>query len=362
MAFYSKEEGGAGELRTFTKKVAIVVAVCLALVILWEARVVLILVFIAGVIAAGIAPVVRRVRLLGRFYLHRKIERGPAVLIVYFPFVIVVAVVLLLVVPRFTADARELGRELPVLIEQNILKPLERYVPMEAVREQIAGGVELPQSTVFAWVRNTMMTFAAIIAILFMVAYMLIDAERLRNLILLIYPPSVRSERRKTLKRMANRMSSWLSGQLILCGIIGVATFAGLALLRIPYALPLAILAAVGEMIPVIGPIVGTAPALALALLHSPWQFWGVLAFAFLLQKVENLFIAPRVMAKKVSVSPLTIFIAFMVGGSLLGIIGAIMAVPVAAILQVAFEEVFVQRRERRHDRERAGTLLRRVD
>jgi predicted PurR-regulated permease PerM len=118
----------------------------------------------------------------------------------------------------------------------------------------------------------------------------------------------------------------------------------------------------VGELIPVIGPTIGAVPALAIALLHSRWQFWAVLAFAFLLQKAENWFIVPRVMSKKVAVSPLAIFVAFMIGASLLGVIGAIIAIPVAAIVQVAFEEVFVKRRERRLDLDRSGTLLRKAD
>jgi predicted PurR-regulated permease PerM len=83
---------------------------------------------------------------------------------------------------------------------------------------------------------------------------------------------------------------------------------------------------------------------------------------AIFFQKVENFFIAPRVMSRKVLISPLSVFIAFMVGASLLGIVGAIMAIPVAAIVQVAFEEIFVARRERRQDIGRAGTLTKRRD
>jgi predicted PurR-regulated permease PerM len=157
-------------------------------------------------------------------------------------------------------------------------------------------------------------------------------------------------------------MSSWLSGQLILSGIMGLATFIGLLILRVPYAVPLALFATLGEMVPVIGPILGTAPALVIALLQSRWQFWSVLVMAILFQKIENFFIAPRVMSRKVSISPLSVFIAFMVGASLLGIVGAIMAIPVAAIVQVAFEEIFVARRERRRDIGRAGTLTKRRD
>src|SRR5205085_1097506 len=117
--------------------------------------------------------------------------------------------------------------------------------------------------------------------------YMLIDAHRLRNMILLLYPPEVRAERRALMTRMARRMTSWLSAQLILAVIIGVATFVGLLFLRIPYALPLAIFATFGEMVPVIGPIIGAAPALAIAILQSRWQFWSVMALAIVMQKTE---------------------------------------------------------------------------
>lgn len=149
---------------------------------------------------------------------------------------------------------------------------------------------------------------------------------------------------------------------MLLAAIIGVSTFLFLLVLRLPYALPLAILATFGEMIPVLGPILGTTPALLIALLQSKWQFGAMLLFAVLLQKFENLFIAPRVMSRKIRVSPLAVFIAFMIGATLLGIVGAILAVPVAAIVQVGFDEIFVSRRERRQDRDRAGTLRRRAD
>lgn len=342
----------------FTRKVLIVLGIAAGATLLWFVRDVLLLVFIAGVLAAGISPAVRRVRILWRYQFRRQLSRGSAVMVVYLPLLVTVIVVGIVVVPHFIADTRELTQRLPGLIEQNILGPMERYVPVAPIREQLRNGVELPRSRVFAYMRNAAAAIASIFAVLFMVAYMLIDAERLRNLLLLVYRPEVRGQRRRTLIRIGKRMSAWLSAQLLLCLIIGVATFVGLTLLRVPYALPLAIIAAVGELIPAIGPTVGAVPALIVALLSSSWQFWAVLIFAVLLQKIENYFIVPRVMARKVSVSPLAVFIAFMIGGSLLGIMGAIMAIPVAAIVQVAFDEAFVARRERRQDVERSGTLL----
>jgi predicted PurR-regulated permease PerM len=358
----TRPERHRSELELFVKKVLIVAATLAAAATLWYARGVLLLIFIAASLAAGIAPAVRRVRLYWRYRFRRNLSRGTAVMIVYLPLLLGVLALALIVLPRFIADSDELGARLPALIDQNILEPLGKYVPIGEVREQLRNGVELPRSRVFAFMRNAATTVASTFAVLFMIAYMLIDAERLRNLFLLVYPPEVRGERRRTLMRIAKRMSSWLSAQLLLSAIIGVCTFAGLVALRIPYALPLAILAAIGELIPVIGPMVGAIPVLAIALLQSRWQFWSYLAFAILLQKAENLFIVPAVMAKKVSLSPLGVFIAFMIGASLLGIVGAIMAVPVAAIVQVAFDEAFVARRERRQDLDRAGTLLRKAE
>ena len=362
MSTYLKEQRPPGEIEIFIRKVVVVVIALVVMTILWLVREILVLVFIAAVLAAGISPAVRRVRVLWRYWFHRKLPRGTAVMIVYLPFLVFVVTLAAVLVPQFVADWQKLSVQLPGLIESNILQPLERYVPMGAIREALRGGVGIPRSSMFLYMRSAATAIGAIFAVLFMVAYMLIDAPRLRNLILLFYPAHVRGDRLRTLNRMGRRMSSWLSGQLLLMFIIGSATFVGLLVLQIPYALPLAILAGVGEVIPVIGPIVSSIPALAVAILHSRWQFWAVLAFYFLLQKVENYIVVPRVMSRKVSVSPLAVFVAFMMGASLLGMIGAIIAIPVAAILQVTFEEAFVARRERRQDVDRAGTLLRRVD
>lgn len=332
----------------------------MALALLWAVRAVLMLVFIAAVLAAGISPAVHRVRVIGRYRLHRNINRGTAVVIVYFPFLLLVVLLAVIMVPRLVADARSLTAQLPLLLEHNILTPLSRFVSVQPIRDYLNAGVGVPKEHVFGYVRGAASVIAAFIAVLFMVVYMLIDAHRLRNVILLLWPAAVRGERRATLNRMARRMSWWLSAQLILSGIMGATMFAVMLALRIPYALPLALLATLGEMVPVIGPIIGFTPALAIAILHSRWQFWSVLAAAVIMQKVENFIIAPRVMARKVSISPLAAFIAFMMGAALLGIVGALIAIPVAAILQVGFEELFVERRERRQDVFRAGTLVKR--
>ena len=362
MAFVPREQSSQHELHLFWHKVVIVAATAIGLVLLWAVRDVLILIALAAVLAAGISPAVQRVRIIARHWFGRNVSRGAAVLIVYFPFLLLAVVLLIVMVPRLIDDTRALSAQLPMLIEHNVLKPLSRWIPAQTIRGYLHGGFTLPPASVLFYVRGTATAIASFFLVLLLVVYMLMDAHQLRAMILLLYPPEVRAEKRRMLTRMSRRMSSWLAGQLILSAMMGAAIFVLMLALRLPYALPLALVAALGELVPLVGPILGTAPALAIALLHSRWQFWSVLIAAIVLQKLENFIVAPRVMSRKVSISPLTAFIAFMMGGELLGIVGAIIAIPAAAVLQVAFEETFVARRERRRDRTRAGTLAKRRD
>lgn len=342
------------EYLLFRRKLLLVVGVILLLALAWFVRNILVLVFIAGILAGAIAPAVRRVQVFVRRYLRRRIPRGAAVLIVFIPFVGVLVTIGALTVPRLLSEGGDLAATLPLLIEQKLgmIPGIEAAEVESSVRKWVN---ELP---LFQYLRNAVTAVVSMVAIIFMMAYMLIDGERLRNLFLLFFPAHERSYRRQTITRVGRRLSSWLGGQLTLAAIIGVASFVAFVALDIPYAIPLALIAAVGEMVPVIGPILGAVPALGVALFTSNWQFWGVLAATILIQQLENYLLVPRIMGRKVSVSPLAVFVAFMIGASLLGIIGALMAVPTVAIVQIIFEESFLAHRERRRDRERSGVLL----
>jgi predicted PurR-regulated permease PerM len=102
----------------------------------------------------------------------------------------------------------------------------------------------------------------------------------------------------------------------------------------------LALIAAVGEMIPVVGPLLSAIPAIIVAFTVSPALALGVAVFFILQQQFENHVLVPKVMERQVGVSAVVVIIALLIGGSLLGIMGAILAVPTAAILQVLYEEL----------------------
>src|ERR1700730_8646029 len=133
MAFQPREEH-SNELELFVKKALLTGVMLVLAALLWFARDVVILVFIAAVLAAGISPAVHRVRVLWRHFFHRNITRGPAVLIVYFPFLIGAVLLLIIMVPRLIDDWQALSAQAPALIERNVLTPLDKYLPMGSIR------------------------------------------------------------------------------------------------------------------------------------------------------------------------------------------------------------------------------------
>jgi predicted PurR-regulated permease PerM len=143
------------------------------------------------------------------------------------------------------------------------------------------------------------------------------------------------------------KVSAWLGGQLFLGGIIGVTSAIGLWFIGIPYFYVLALISAVGELIPVVGPFLAAIPAVAVAGTVSYQKVLAVVIFFVVQQQVENHVLVPKVMSRQVGVSAVTVIVALLIGGKLLGIVGALLAVPTAAILQVLFTEVMETREKR---------------
>ena len=139
------------------------------------------------------------------------------------------------------------------------------------------------------------------------------------------------------------KVSAWLGGQLLLAGVIGTTSAIGLWALGIPFFYVLALLSAVGEMIPVVGPILAAIPAIAVASTVSMKTVLFVVIFFVLQQQLENHILVPKIMSRQVGVSAVTVIVALLIGGSLLGIVGAILAVPTAAILQVVAAELMAE-------------------
>jgi predicted PurR-regulated permease PerM len=179
-----------------------------------------------------------------------------------------------------------------------------------------------------------------LVTILVLAFYLMVDGDNLVALFVRLFPHVRRARVEDACRRVTGKISAWLGGQLLLALIIGSTAALGLFLLGVPFFYVLALIAGVGEIIPIVGPILSAVPAIAVALSVSPALALGVIVFFFAQQQLENHILVPKIMQRQVGISAVTVIIALLIGGSLLGIVGAILAVPTAAILQVLFEEL----------------------
>lgn len=131
------------------------------------------------------------------------------------------------------------------------------------------------------------------------------------------------------------RLGAWVRGQTFLMATIGILTYIGLTILHVEFALPLAIIAGILEIVPMVGPVISAIPAILVSITVSPILALSVAALYFIIQQVENHAIVPLVMKKSVGLSPLITIIALMIGAKLAGAIGAVLAVPVVLVGQV---------------------------
>jgi predicted PurR-regulated permease PerM len=149
-------------------------------------------------------------------------------------------------------------------------------------------------------------------------------------------------------ERIGSRLGAWARGEAVLAAIIGTLTWLGAIALGLPYAAALALIAAVGELIPNLGPIIAAIPLIAVGFLSSPSQGLLAVGLAILVQQLENNLIVPRVMGQAVNLHPVAVMLAILGGNELLGIPGALLAVPVVASLSVILDEIQRERRARR--------------
>ena len=335
---------------TLARGVALAALAGVALWTLYLARNALLLIYISGLLAIGFGPIVRAIEHQTLVpVITRRLPRWLAILLVYVVIVGALTIVVLLVVPPLVDQAQELWTRIPLLLErgQTILMRYglltHRITLEEAVRAapSTSGNAMDTVATAVTSVVGGLFGFLTIFVLTF---YLLLESETLFAAFARVFPHDDRPRVKDAARKISTKVSAWLNGQLMLAGTIGASAAVGLYLLGVPYFYVLALIAGFGEMIPVIGPILSAVPAVLVALSVSPKTALFVLIFYVAQQQVENHLLVPKVMERQVGVSAVTVIIALLIGGSVLGITGAILAVPSAAILQVLAQELLDER------------------
>lgn len=303
------------------------------------ARQVLLLVYVSALLAIGVSPVVRILE--RRRLLPVSMPRWAAILTIYSTLLAVVGGLALAVMPTLVRQTREFAAYVPTLVDQ-VQRWLvrrgalaERLTVREMVQQAPVGTDEL--GTLLATIWTLIGGVVGVLTILILTFYFLVEADQLFDGLLRLVPRGRRRQARVVSREIGEKVSAWLSGQLILAGAIGATSAVGFMLLGLPYFYVLAIIAAVGELIPYLGPLLAAVPAIAVASTVS-WQLaLGTAVFCFVQQQFENYVLVPRIMEQQVGLSAATVIVALLLGSALMGVVGAILAVPTAAILQVLF-------------------------
>jgi predicted PurR-regulated permease PerM len=329
--------------------------VVLTIVVLWAAylvRDILLLIYISGVLAVGFSPIVRLIQRQKMLPVGtRRFPRWVAILVLYLVILGGLTGIGFMIFPPLADQAQQLWAALPgmlergqgFLISKGILRgPIEWR---ELVKQAPAGGGTEAVGTVFGAVLGVLGGLFGLFTILILTFYLLVESDALHNTFLRLFPRSSRDRVADASREITVKVSAWLGGQLLLGTIIGITSAIGLWLLGIPYFYVLALISAIGELIPVVGPILAAIPAIAVASTVSLQKVLLVIVFFIVQQQFENHVLVPKVMERQVGISPVTVILALLIGGKLLGILGAILAVPTAAILQVVISEVMSQER-----------------
>jgi predicted PurR-regulated permease PerM len=338
--------------RLLVRGLLLVVAAAVLLLLATQLVSVFLRLFLATIVAAAMTPPVDAVvSLLGRW----APPRAAAALAAYLVLVLVLVGLGALVVGPVVAESRAFLERLPSYSAAAVTAYHEAAEGAGPLRDLLGGtATGFPVSALAQQapsVANQALSlvqyvvgaaFGALngLMVLLLALYLTVDAPRIRDYLIVFLPSDRRALALRLGGEVVRRLGGWARGQVLLCLVIGAMSWVGLTVLGIPYALLLALVAGLMEAVPTVGPVLSAIPALAVALTVSPWHAGAVVVLYVVIQQVENYVVVPRVMSAAVSVHPLVVLVALMVGGELMGPAGVVLAVPLAATLAVVVDEV----------------------
>lgn len=217
---------------------------------------------------------------------------------------------------------------------QNIIS--NEYVPFEKVEEKLNEFLNtLPTKItnaffgVFGFLTSTVVTIITVPVLLF---YMFKDGHRLPIAFSKFIPRNYRKEGLETIEDVGETLSAYINGQVTVACIVGLLAFIGYLIIDVPYPLVMALIVAVTNIIPYVGPILGGAPAVIIALFDSPFQALLVVIVITIAQQIEGNFLSPLILGKSLDIHPATVIILLLVAGNIAGVIGMVLAVPAYAV------------------------------
>lgn len=320
---------------------------------------VLVLLVFAVILATAIEPLVLQLRAFG-------LRRGYSVLTIYVTLVVAIIAFLVLVAETVGAQLASLVADLPGIIRQlegviASLPPGPIRTSLASVLSQVAPTVErkgftaLFTSGTISGIAFATLTFVeslfALVTVLVIAYFWIAERLMIRRLLIRAVRPARRDQALEIWQNVESKLGAWARGMLVLMFIVGVIQGVGYTIFGIHFALLLAVWAALAEMIPMVGPYIGAIPAVLVALTQSPQQALLVVGYTVVVELVEANVLVPRIMEHAVGLTPLTVILALLAGAAIYGLVGALLAVPIAAAIQAVVIEVAARPAEPRAPR-----------
>jgi predicted PurR-regulated permease PerM len=339
--------------RAIVRIVLIIVGVVLSLYLLYLLRKPIEWILIATFLAVALSPPVN--------FLNRYMRRGFAIMLVYLSLLgTVVALGLLLIPPiidqvnNLADNAPRYAQDVRDYVEKNdTLRKLEKdyditsklQTEAEKLPQKLGGAAGLLRDVGFGIVNRIF----ALVTILVLTAFLLGSGPRWRNAFLELQSPETRERIDRILDRMASAVSSYVIGAFTISLIDGVMAFIVLTILGVPFAAPLGVVMGVSSLIPLVGATIGAVlVGIVTAFSDFPTDTIVWVIYAIVYQQVENNLIQPQVQKRTVRVHPFVVLVAVLFGASLLGVIGALVAIPTAASIEIIVKEWWTYRTEER--------------
>lgn len=303
---------------------------------------VLLLVLVSILLASGLEPFV------GRLRVHQPLGRAATILIVYAAFLVSALALVLLIVPGAINQFADLAPRLEKVLDEGrayaaTLEPrafaTSATALIDEAKRALAPRAPDPGAVVEAGVTvaDALISVVAMLAIVF---FWLTEHARLQRYALAFVPADHRAGTREAWNSVEDRLGAWVRGQLILMGVMGVAMTIVYTVLGLDSAILLGLIAAIGEAIPILGPVIGAVPALLVAATVGPQTMLLVAGVYIVVQVIEGNVLVPLVMRNTIGIPPFLVIVSILAGAAIGGIVGALLAVPLVAAAEVVLERL----------------------
>lgn len=313
-----------------------IVFTVLFLVFIWlifQIRQVFLILFISLILMSALNSSVKKMEKI-------KFPRWLAILVLYLFALVILGLGIGGIVPTLVDQTAKLIAKIPDFFRDfNILG-----VDQKVIASQFSQFTSLP-ANIIKFVFGVFSNIVSIIALAVITFYLLLERKNLDHYLTDLFGEDKEKEIETIIDKIEFRLGGWIRGEFLLMVVVGVLNYIGFTLIGLDFALPLAILAFIFEIVPTLGPTVAAVPAVIIGLTISPWMALAVAGVAFLVQQIENSILVPKIMKRTAGVNPLISIIALAVGFKLAGIGGAILAIPTYIVLEILYTELFLPKK-----------------